>query len=134
SACMASPPTSGTCTGSVVPSRLSVSTSNDPATMAVAPSFICIKNSPSFRQPSQPQSSRLAVIVPHRRMRGRELLGNANPLALRKLIAELVREHRPPDTARCPLSENLLRLLRQHRVDEDLENERLELAIHVARG
>src|SRR5262249_42323385 len=59
-------------------------------------------------QPSiQRALSGVASIVPRRRRCGGELPGNADPLALRNLIAELLRQHRPPDAAGGSLSEDV---------------------------
>src|SRR5438045_5061648 len=69
-----------------------------------------------------------------RGLRTGELPGNSDPLALRKLIAELLCHHGAPDGAGSSLSKNVLRLLRQHRLDKDLEDESFELAIHIGGG
>src|SRR3954447_23323315 len=69
-----------------------------------------------------------------RGMRTGELPGNSDPLALRKLIAKLLRHHRPPDVAGSSLSEKILRLFRQHCLDKDLEDKGFELSIDIAGG
>ena len=63
----------------------------------------------------------------------REPLGEPHLAAAGDLRAELLRQHRFPHLSRRPLAEEALRVLGQHRLDEALQDERLELGKCIGR-